>query len=109
MAGNDPDGRTQGSALVPKLDEVGEYFAVFPAPRANLIRQAEALGSSWTDERGVVPGELGQRLWQLLQPTVVGKAAVEDRRVGLKTNFQRVSCLRLWVSSFGSGGSRCRG
>ena len=37
---------------------------------------------------GIVPGELGDRLGQFLQPAVVGEAAVVDRRVGPENHFQ---------------------
>ena len=91
MARNDPSRSAQASPFVAELDEIGEYPAVLAAAGADLIGQTQPLGSFWTDESSVVPGKLGQRLRQLLQPTVIGEAAVEKRRIGLKRNLQGVS------------------
>ena len=50
------------------------------------------------DEHGVVPGQLRDRLGQLLQPAVVGEAAVEDRRIGAerRSRDRRRLPLRMW-------------
>ena len=40
-----------------------------------------------TDDGGVVPGELGDRLGQLLQPTVVGEATIIDGGIGPEDHF----------------------
>src|SRR5262245_51826086 len=108
VAWNDPGRNSQSSPFVVQLDHVGKYSSVFSTPRTHSIRQTEALGSFWTDESGIVPRKLCQGLWQLLQPTVIGKAAVEKSRIGLKRNLQGVLRLRLGVSDFGLGGFRCR-
>src|SRR5262249_29190288 len=108
MAWHDPRRNSQGSPFVAKLDHVGKYSSVFSASRAHSIGQTEALGGFWTHESGIVPGKLDQGLRQLLQPTVVGKAAVEKSRVGLERNLQRASAPRPCVLSFGSRGFRCR-
>ena len=39
------------------------------------------------DQHGVVPGDLRERLRQLLQPAVVREAAVVDRRIGCERDF----------------------
>ena len=39
-------------------------------------------------KRGVIPRQLGKRLGQFLKPAVIGEAAVPDRRVGAKDDFQ---------------------
>ena len=39
-------------------------------------------------KRGVVPGQLGQRIGAFLQPTVVGKPSVVDARVQRQGNFK---------------------
>src|SRR5262245_53610981 len=104
VAWHDPRRNSQGSPFVAKLDHVGKYSSVFSASRAHSIGQTEALGGFWTHESGIVPGKLGQGLRQFLQPTVVGKAAVEKSRVGLKSNLQEAASLRLGVSGFGLGG-----
>src|SRR5262249_22086881 len=103
-----PGWNSQGSPFVAELDNVGKYSSMFSTPCAHSIRQTEALGSFRTDESGVVPGKLGQGLRQLLQPTVVGKTAVEKSRVGLKSNFQRVRSFEFRVSSFRLRRTRCR-
>src|SRR5262249_7593367 len=108
VAGQDPGRNSQGSPFVAELGDVGKNSSVFSASRAHSIRQTEALGGFWTDEGGIVPGKLGQRLRQLLQPTGVGKAAVEKSRGGLERNLQRAFGLRLCVLGFGSRGFRCR-
>ena len=64
--------------------------------RATLILQfdgvfaldSQALGRFRAQHGHGVPGELGQRLGQFLQPAVVCKAAVPDRVVGPKNNFE---------------------
>src|SRR5262249_267430 len=108
MAWHDPRRNSQGSPFVAKLDHVGKYSSVFSASRAHSIGQTEALGGFWTHESGIVPGKLDQGLRQLLQPTVVGKAAVEKSRVRLKSNFQGVPSLRLCVTGFGLDVFRCQ-
>ena len=51
------------------------------------VAHAEAHGRGGRDQHGVVPGDLGQRLGQLLQPAVVGEAAVVDGRVRRESHF----------------------
>ena len=51
------------------------------------MRYSQFLRSLWTDQRGVVPGELGNRLGQFLQPAVVGKAAVVNARIRTEDEF----------------------
>ena len=46
------------------------------------------------DERGVVPRQLRQRLRQLLQPGVVGEAAVVDARVGPEDDLEALRLRR---------------
>src|SRR5438093_379565 len=108
MARNDPGRSSQGSPFVAQLDEVGKYPSMFSAPGADLVRQSQPLGSFRTDESSIIPGKLSQRFRQLLQPTVVGEAAVEKRRVGLKRNLEGVPRFCLGVSSFRWRAPRCR-
>src|SRR6266498_604529 len=103
MPRNDPGWSLQGSPFVAQLDDVGKYSSMFSTPRADLIRQTQTLCSFWTYEHGIVPGQFRQRFRQLLQPTVVGKATVKKRRVGLKGNFQRVLPRGFRVSGFRNG------
>ncbi len=44
---------------------------------------------AWAEQDGIVPGYLGQRLGQFLQPAVVGEAAVENARIGTEEHIQR--------------------
>src|SRR5437773_2486664 len=108
MARNDPDRSSQGAPFVANLDEIDKYPSMFPASGTDLVRQPQPLGSLGTDERGIIPGKLGQRLRQLLQPTVVGEAAVKDCRVGLKRNLEGAPRFCLGVSSFRWRAPRCR-
>ena len=64
--------------------------------RAAFVRQlqqvaglhAQAVRGGRTEERGVVPGELGDGLGQFLQPAVIGEAAIVNRGVGAEDDFQ---------------------
>ena len=47
-----------------------------PPRAATRVRQTEILCGGRADQRGIVPGQLGDRLGQFLQPAIVGKAAV---------------------------------
>src|ERR1019366_1830417 len=49
--------------------------------------QLEPLGHRRADHDGVVPGQLGQRLRQLLQPSVVREAAVVDRGIATEVDL----------------------
>jgi len=52
------------------------------------VPDAEPLGGRRTDQRGVVPGELGHRIGRLLEPTVVGEPPVVDRGVLAEDDLQ---------------------
>src|SRR5450432_917713 len=52
------------------------------------VGNAELLGRARADEHRVVPGQLGERLGQLLQPSVVRVAAVDDLRVDPEYELQ---------------------
>ena len=54
-----------------------------------LVLEAEPLGRGGRDDRGVVPGQLAERLRELLEPAVVREAAVEERRVGPEDGLER--------------------
>ena len=53
-----------------------------------LARKTERLGGLRAHERGVVPGELGERIGKLLQPPVVRESAVVKRRRGEEHDLQ---------------------
>ena len=67
-----------------RLMETAMLAAVRIAAQVNVQR----LGRLRTHQRGVVPGQLRDRLGQFLQPAIVGKAAIENRRIGFEDNFQ---------------------
>ena len=86
-----------------QFDNVGKHSTVLSARGADLVSQTDPLGGFGTYQGGIIPGNLGQRFRQFLQPTVVGEAAVEKRRIGLKRNLQGVLPsfrLAVWDFSF---------
>ena len=52
------------------------------------------------DHRRVVPGQLGQRLGQLLEPAVVGVGAVPDGGIGAEEKRQALD-FGFWILDFG--------
>ena len=80
-------GALQRAALVGQLQHVAGLHA-------------EAVRGGGAQDRGVVPGELGDRLGQFLQPAVIGEAAVVDRGVGAEDDFE------LAAELLGSGARR---
>src|SRR4029453_11577420 len=79
---DDREHRTANRAsLVAELDDVADDLAVLAAGPRRLVLGLELLSGGGTDDDRVVPRELGDRLRQLLQPAVVGEAAVEHARV----------------------------
>src|SRR5271168_2405949 len=72
----------------------------------------EPLGHLGTDEHGVVPGELGHRLGQFLQPAVVGELSVVDRGIAADVEFDGVGRgipISYARKAYGSHGNRFRG
>jgi hypothetical protein len=84
VAGHDPDGGADGPVAVLQLDDVGREAAVLAAVDVAADAHAEFLGRPRAHDGRVVPGQLGDRLGQLLGPAVVGEPAVVERRVGLE-------------------------
>ena len=64
-----------------QLDDVGDDLAVLAALNDGVSDALSFSRGRRADEHRVVPGQPRDRLRQLLQPAVVGEAAVEDRRV----------------------------
>ncbi len=81
LAGQDDDGRVDLAAVERQGDDV-------------LGGELQPLGGRRSDQRGVLPGQLGQGLRQLLQPSVVGELAVEDRGIGAEERDQRRVVVR---------------
>jgi len=52
------------------------------------VDDTQSLGRSRGQQRGVVPGQFGHEVRQLLQPGIVGEATVEERPVGGKDQLQ---------------------
>jgi hypothetical protein len=75
MAGDDEHRHAHGVAAIAQLDEVA-------------FTQAALLGEPRADPRRRVPGDLGVRLRQFLEPAVVGEAAVPDGRIGPEDDFE---------------------
>ena len=84
VPGRNPHRDAQRVVALPQLDDVA-------------ADERQARGGRRPDQRGVVPGELGERLRQLLQPGVVGEAAVVDARIGPEDDFEplRRRCAAL--------------
>ena len=74
-SGKEPDGELERAAVVIEADPI-------------LVLEAERFGRRRADERGVVPGQLGEGIGKLLQPPVVGEATVVKRRGGKKDDLQ---------------------
>ena len=55
-----------------------------------LVFDAQLLRRGRANQGRVVPGQPGHRIGQFLEPTVVGKTAVVDRRVAAEDDFQLV-------------------
>ncbi|MGE5813016.1 MAG: TAT-variant-translocated molybdopterin oxidoreductase, partial [Acidobacteriota bacterium] len=81
-AGQDPDRKLERAARVIETDHI-------------LVRKTERLRGFGAHERGVVPGELGQRIGKLLQPPVVRESAVVKPRGREEHDLQvaRRSCI----------------
>src|SRR4029453_11981159 len=72
---DDREHRTANRAsLVAELDDVADDLAVLAAGPRRLVLGLELLSGGGTDDDRVVPGQLGDRLRQFLQPAVVGEA-----------------------------------
>src|SRR6266550_1790399 len=81
LAGGDPGGNsvTDGATLVSNLHRVDVNVAAF---FPNRFCKPQLLCRVRTNQRGIVPCYLRQRLWQFLQPAVVGKTPVIDCGIG---------------------------
>ena len=78
---HDPGRQPHCLAAITKLEDV-------------FIIDSELLSQSWTQERGIVPREFRERLGQLLEPAIVGPAAVADRRIRAEHDFE---CVRAFI------------
>src|SRR5262249_11695434 len=86
--------RGEQCVTVLQLDLVGNYF---PADSPDLVygdsvrglTDSERRGGARADQHRVVPRRSQDRLWQLLQPSVVCKMTVKHSRVGAEDDFVR--------------------
>ena len=92
MPGDHEHRHAHGVAAIFQLDDVA-------------FTQAALLGEPRADPRRRVPGDLGIRLRQFLQPAVVGEAAVPDGRIGPEDDFE---AARRGRSGRGRSGRRRR-
>jgi hypothetical protein len=76
------------AAVMLQLDDVGDDLAVLAALERRRFGGAELRGRRGAGQHRVVPRQPCGPLRQLLQPAVVGEAAVEDRRVVAEGNLQ---------------------
>ena len=84
--GDTVKGHFADEGLFLALLEVGVLLAGDLEKRAGRI-DTEVLGKLRADEDGVIPRDLGDRIGALLQPAVVGEAAVIDLGVKGKANL----------------------
>src|SRR5208337_4457133 len=72
--------------------------------------QATLLCRLWADEDCVVPAEVNERLWRLLQPGIIGAAAVVDHRIAAEHDFHIAAavarCPTLVACGWRQGGRR---
>src|SRR6185295_1603590 len=93
-------------AVVFQFHYVGIYRSVFTPCASHPVGKTEPRRRCGTHQHGVVPGQFGERLRQLLKPPVVRKAAINDRRIWPINNFQRrgifsrgTAARALWFGS----------
>src|SRR5919198_991685 len=88
MAGDGEHRSAHHPAAVADFQDVADDLSMLAAGERGSLASVELLRGRGTDDDRVVPGQLGDRLRQLLQPAVVREADVEDRRIVSKRNFQ---------------------
>ena len=81
VAGHDEDRHPHRVAAVAELDDVA-------------VTQAALVGQALGNPRGRVPGQLRERLRQLLQPAVVREAAVPDGGIGPEDDLESAGLRR---------------
>src|SRR5215203_3433307 len=94
------DPKRHANRLSLLVNEINHRYVMFAAfYGAAVIDVAKLSRGPRTDDCDVVPGDFCQRLRQFLQPAVIRKTAVVDRRVSAKHEFKRSrwSRLRRWL------------
>src|ERR1700722_18840868 len=84
----------RGIIQMPRLNPncAGDFLSVQLKLDDIFGLDAQPVCHTGTNEHGVVPGKLSHRLWQFLQPAVVGELSVVDSRVAPNVEFD---CLRM--------------
>ena len=109
--GVEADARADAARLLPPVAEAQHERAVGEARHAQdrqleaaagqlqldqvLVLQAQRGRGRGAHEQGVVPGDLGDRVRQLLEPGVVGAGAVFELGARLEHDLQRARARRL--------------
>src|SRR5207245_3718938 len=89
MTWGNPSRSAHTSAAVFQFHQIHPRLAVLAAMDSKRLFQSEPLGRDRADKNGVVPGQLAERLGHLLQPAVVGEAAIVHGGIGSEVDFQR--------------------
>ena len=84
LARQDPCRAAHSTAVITELDHVAVDGAMLAAGAADPSAQSQAIGGSRTYDNDVVPSQLCQRFGRFLEPAVIGKSAVQNRRIGTK-------------------------
>ena len=90
VARHNPDGRFHRLPVRAQLHHIAVGHAQLPGARG-------------TDQRGVVPGQLGERLGQFLQPAIVGETAIPNGGIGAQDNFDS-ACAAAFAAAAESDG-----
>ena len=90
VPGSNPDRRLHG-------------MPVCTQPHDIAARDAQFLSGSGTDQSSVVPGQLGERFWEFLQPAVIGETSVANRGVWPQHDFDCAGADRPAAGGTGSG------
>src|SRR5262249_8105011 len=89
VAGQNPNRGFHHAVAQIEFDDIDKRLPMLSAGAARSLIEPQLARKRGTDEDGVVPSKLRDRLGQLLQPTVVGKTTIEDGRIGMKHNLKR--------------------
>ena len=84
LARQDPCGATDSAAAITELDHVAVDGAMLTAGVADPSTQPQSIGGSRTYDNNVIPSQLCQRFGRFLEPAVIGKSSVQNRRIGTK-------------------------
>ena len=89
VAGHGEDGAADRAATIVQRHDVADDLAVLAALHRRTTADIQPFGRRRAHEDGVVPGELRDRLGQLLQPAVVRETAVEHGGIVTERDLHR--------------------